>query len=130
MDRQGHQPPVAPGLCGGKLFARHKRAPSSLKFFADAVQPWCRRRLLFAHTADGRVLPRAIHNVETGQAETVSTWGEYVPDEVWERIKADKKSDGILDETLFAVKKRGELTPQIVMNGVAKVGVRRQITRW
>ena len=83
-----------------------------------------------AHTADGRVLPRAIHNVETGQAETVSIWGEYVPDEVWERIKADKKSDGILDETLFAVKQRGELTPQIVMNGVAKEGVRRQITKW
>ena len=85
--------------------------------------------LVEAHSAGGRLLPRPVTNAETGKTETVTTWGESVSDEVWERIKADKKADGILDETLFAVKKRGQLTPQIVMKGVSGNG-RRQITRW
>jgi len=84
-----------------------------------------------AHAADGRVVPRTVTNAETGKTETVETWGESVPDEVWERLKADKKADGILDETLFAAKKRGQLTPQIVMQGVSDSGApRRQITHW
>jgi len=84
-----------------------------------------------AHTADGRVVSRPVKNAETGRTETVKIWGESVPDEVWERIKADKKSDGILDETLFSVKKRGYLAPQIQMKGVSDSdATRRQITHW
>ena len=59
-------------------------------------------RIVAAQAADGRVLSRPITNAESGKTETVQTWGELVPDEVWRRIKADKQADGILDETLFA----------------------------
>ena len=83
-----------------------------------------------AKAPDGRLLPHQVTDAETGETKQVTTWGESVPNEVYERLKADKLADGILDETLFAVKKRGELSPQIVMKGVSADGAaRRQITR-
>ena len=39
-------------------------------------------------------------------------WGEEVPAEVYERLKADKESDGILGETLYA-KKNGSLAESV-----------------
>ena len=62
----------------------------------------------------------------------MSRWGEQVPTEVWERLKADKVSDGILNERKFALKKPGELAPQVVMPGESGQPLARdaQITRW
>lgn len=60
-----------------------------------------------ARDTNGNVIPRMIRNSVTGQIEKVMRWGEEVPAEVYERLKADKESDGILGETLFATKIRG-----------------------
>lgn len=85
-----------------------------------------------ALTPDGRILPRRIRNAETGQTETVTTWAERVPAAVYERIKADKQVDGVLDETLFAVKRAGIDEPAIVLPGEDGTPIPRggQITDW
>lgn len=66
-----------------------------------------------ARDANGNVIPRMIRNSITGKIEKVMRWGEEVPAEVYERLKADKESDGILGETLFATKIRGNPEPAI-----------------
>jgi hypothetical protein len=66
-----------------------------------------------ARDAKGNVIPRMIRNTVTGKIERVARWGEEVPAEVYQRLKADKESDGILSETLFATKARGTLQPTI-----------------
>ncbi|MBL8828363.1 MAG: hypothetical protein JNM18_15385 [Planctomycetaceae bacterium] len=85
-----------------------------------------------ARTTDGRVVPRPIVNAETQKTETVNAWGEQVPQAVYERIRDDKKGDGILNETRFAVKRRGQLTPEIVIHDAAGQPIVRksQITKW
>ncbi len=85
-----------------------------------------------ARAPDGRVLERSIHNAESDRDERVSVWGERVPQEVYDAIKRDKQTDGVLDETLFAVKRRGQPEEVVVMknpfgNVVERSG---QITKW
>lgn len=88
--------------------------------------------IVHAVTPDGKVLPRRIRNAETGRTQTVSTWAERVPQQVYERIKADKQADGVLDETLFAVKTLGEPDLQVVLKGESDAPVKRtsQISSW
>lgn len=85
-----------------------------------------------ARTTDGRVVPRPIVNAETQKTETVTSWGEQVPQAVYERIRDDKKGDGILNETRFALKRRGQLTPEIVIQdaGGQPIVRKSQITKW
>ena len=80
----------------------------------------------------GQLLTRPIRNVETGQLERATRWAERVPQEVYDRIKADKKNDGILNETLFAVKQRGHQNEEIKLVGPDKQPLSRlgQITKW
>lgn len=85
-----------------------------------------------AVAADGRVLPRPVRNIETGRTEEVSAWAERVPKEVYDRIAADKRKDGIVDEDVFAVKPRGQLDERITLPGpdgppLSRLG---QITQW
>lgn len=65
----------------------------------------------------GRPVSLPIRDAETGETTTIGRWGEEVPKEVFERVVADKQADGVLDETEFAVKRRGELTPRVQMPG-------------
>jgi len=85
-----------------------------------------------AVTPDGEILPRRIRNAETGQIETVTTWGERVPAAVYERIKSDKQIDGVLDETPFAVKRAGTTELEIVLPDETNTPISRggQITDW
>ncbi len=71
-------------------------------------------------------------NAETQKTETVISWGEQVPQAVYERIRDDKKGDGILNETRFALKRRGQLTPEIVIQdaGGQPIVRKSQITKW
>jgi len=80
----------------------------------------------------GKVLTLPITNRETGKVERVTRWGEQVPPEVFDRLLADKQADGVLDETLFAVKKRGRAEMDIVLADATGWPVPRQgqITRW
>ena len=86
-----------------------------------------------ARRADGTILKRRVHDNESGQDRDVSTWGEQVPKAVYERLAIDKKLDGILNETTFAVKKRGQAGEEVVMPGPdGQQPLRRlgQITEW
>jgi hypothetical protein len=85
-----------------------------------------------AKKPDGTVVPRRIHNRETGRDEQVTTWAERVPKPVYDRLAKDKREDGILDETTFAVKHRGFADEQITMPGpdgkpLTRMG---EITKW
>jgi hypothetical protein len=85
-----------------------------------------------AKRPDGSVLTRRVHDDEKNQDKDVTTWAERVPKEVYDRLAKDKKEDGILNETTFAVKKRGEPDEVITMPGPAGQPLRRlgQITEW
>ncbi len=61
----------------------------------------------------GKVLPQQIRNAETGKVETVNRWAERVPEEVYQRLATDKRSDGVLNETVFSKKSRGQLEPKV-----------------
>jgi len=74
---------------------------------------------------DGKVIPRQILNEETGRRETVEKWAVRVPQEVLERVRADKDADGIIDDPVVAVKKRGRPAPEW---RIPRVGG--EITQW
>ena len=73
----------------------------------------------------GRPVRVEVTNEETGRVERVSTWGLRVPQEVFERVAADKAADGIIQDRLVGAKRAGVLTPEYVIptSGGA-------ITRW
>ena len=75
--------------------------------------------------ARGRVLTLPIRNEETGRVERVSSWGLRVDEATFERVRADKADDGIIQERLVGRKARGELDPTYT---VATTGG--AITRW
>lgn len=58
---------------------------------------------------DGRVLPRSIRSEETGVTSTVTKWGVRVSRDVYQRVLADKRADGIISENVMGEKKRGYL---------------------
>lgn len=58
---------------------------------------------------DGRVLPRAIRSEETGVTSTVTKWGVRVSRDVYQRVLADKRADGIISENAVGEKRRGYL---------------------
>lgn len=88
--------------------------------------------LVEARRPDGGVVKRKVHNAETGKDEEVSAWGERVPVEVYDRLAKDKKEDGILNESTFAVKKVGFAEEQVTMPGSDGRPLTRatQITTW
>lgn len=84
-----------------------------------------------AWNPQGQRLTRRIKNDKDGKTYDVTTWGEKVPREVFERLKADKK-DGVLNETLFAVKRRGYLEEEPRLPGLdgRPLPSTGRITRW
>jgi hypothetical protein len=104
---------------------RHKPATegggiSGYYLFVEAVAP------------DGTVLPRRISNAEEGTVAEVTQWAERVPSEVYERIRRDKQQDGIVDENVFAVKRKGRLDEEVTLPGPDGQPLERlgQITQW
>jgi len=85
-----------------------------------------------ARNQDGSLRKMAVRNRETGKMVTVERWGEQVPESVFNRLAADKKADGVLDEKLFAVKQRGQAEETIVLpdDDGQPVERRGQITSW
>lgn len=81
---------------------------------------------------NGLALPRSIVDLETKDRVVVKRWGEEVPAEVWERIAADKQKDGVLDETVFAKKRRGFMSEEVVLaDGRGRpLAKGRRVTRW
>ncbi|MEZ6091937.1 MAG: DUF6384 family protein [Pirellulaceae bacterium] len=85
-----------------------------------------------ARSENGKVLRQTIRNVETGEQSLVSRWAQRVPRDVYERLKEDKLSDGVLNETLFGIKRRGMIEPEIaiVSTDEESIDLTARITSW
>lgn len=59
--------------------------------------------------ANGAVLEREVTSEETGVKKTVKVWGQRVPQTTYDRVAADKRDDGIIENRLVGEKKRGDL---------------------
>jgi hypothetical protein len=62
--------------------------------------------------ADGRPFDLPITSEEDQATRRVSTFGIRVPEAVYERVRADKQDNGLIDTPLFGEKRRGELEPR------------------
>lgn len=80
----------------------------------------------------GRPVKVPIRNRETDRIETTSRWGEQVPEKVFERLREDKQSDGVLDERNFGKKLRGTREVTVELKGADGEPIERrgQITSW
>lgn len=65
-----------------------------------------------AVSPDGKVLTFPVYSEEDGHSEKVSRWGIRVDQEVWDRIRADKADDGIIQNNRFGEKRKGYLHPE------------------
>lgn len=74
--------------------------------------------------AAGNRLPMSIRNEETGRTEEVTEWAERVPQEVFDRVAADKEDNGIIDDDDFGFKRRGFFSAERNHEDLG------QITRW
>ena len=77
-----------------------------------------------AVAADGQRLPVTIRNEEDGTTSRVAEWAERVPQEVYDRVAADKEDNGLIDDDDFGFKRRGFLTAE---RNYENLG---QITEW
>ena len=58
----------------------------------------------------GAVLRVPVKNEETGRVEDVTQWGLRVDQRTYDRVAADKKDDGIIQQDLIGRKRAGRLT--------------------
>jgi hypothetical protein len=68
-----------------------------------------------AITPDGKVLSRPILNEETGITSRVDKWGIRVSNDVFEKVIADKRDNGLIERNIAGRKKRGALDVDYVM---------------
>jgi Family of unknown function (DUF6384) len=64
---------------------------------------------------DGRKLSLPIRDEETGKTEIVTRFGVRVPQSVFEAVAQDKRSDGIVQNNLFGIRRRGSLAVEYKM---------------
>lgn len=60
---------------------------------------------------NGRPLTLPITNEETGRVVPTSRWGLRVDEDTFNRVAADKRDDGIIQDDVVGTKRRGELDP-------------------
>lgn len=85
-----------------------------------------------ARAPDGTAVKVPIRDRQTGKTNFTSRWAEQVPEGVYDRLKADKQADGLLDERVFGIKKRGERNLQVRLQGSGDDSIERggQLTQW
>jgi len=64
---------------------------------------------------DGKALSLPIRNEETGETQTVATWGVRVPERTFNAVRDDKQDDGIIQDRRLGTKARGTLEPEYAM---------------
>ncbi|MCA8974509.1 MAG: hypothetical protein KDC98_07290 [Planctomycetes bacterium] len=74
---------------------------------------------------DGRVLTLPVLNEEDQQTSRVRSFGIRVAESVYEKVKADKLDNGLIDEVLFGRKRRGAREPEYIFPVAGG-----RITRW
>jgi hypothetical protein len=52
---------------------------------------------------------------ETGEAELVSQWGMRVPQSTFDAVRRDREDDGIIQDNILGIKRRGSLEPDYTM---------------
>jgi hypothetical protein len=65
-----------------------------------------------AVAAGGTTLSLPITSEEDGKIYNVSKWGLRVNSNVFQRVSADKKDDGIIQDRRFGIKRRGHVEPE------------------
>jgi len=75
--------------------------------------------------ATGSPYKMDIYNSETRQTDKVTLWGQEVPKSVFDKVRDDKKSDGILDDADLGDKAAGNYTVDY-----RKSVLKTQVTRW
>jgi len=60
----------------------------------------------------GNILSLPITSEETGKTKIVSKWGIRVDESIYQRVGADKKDDGIIQNRLIGEKQRGQIHPE------------------
>lgn len=58
---------------------------------------------------DGQVLKLPVTNEETQQVADVTRFAVRVPEAVYDRVRADKQDNGLIDDAIVGAKQRGEL---------------------
>ena len=81
--------------------------------------------IVTAVDADGRPVPLRVRNEEDGAVVVTSRFGVRVKEEVYERVKADKLDNGVVDAPLVGRKARGTLAVEFVVPVLDG-----RITRW
>jgi hypothetical protein len=62
-----------------------------------------------AITTNGQALTLPITSEETGRTQRVSMWGLRVDEATYESVRADKLDDGVIDNNVVGMKRRGAL---------------------
>src|SRR5690606_14685892 len=62
--------------------------------------------------SDGAPVAIPVRNEETGQVTRAATFGIRVPQAVFERVRADKQDNGLVDQDQFGRKRPGVLEPE------------------
>lgn len=65
--------------------------------------------------AQGRPVKVPVTSEEDSKTETVSTWGVRVSEATFNRVRADKNDDGIIQNNIVGEKRRGRLEPDYTM---------------
>jgi hypothetical protein len=74
---------------------------------------------------DGKILSLPIRDEDTGRTETVSTWAERVPEDVYRAVESDKDDDGAIQHDLVGIKDFGFLEPDYFVRVLGG-----KLTRW
>ena len=61
---------------------------------------------------DGTVIAVPITSEEDGTTSKVSKWGQRVSREVFDAVGADKADDGIIQNSILGMKRRGRIEPE------------------
>ena len=64
----------------------------------------------------GKVLSLPITSEESGKTKIVSKWGVRVEESTYQRVGADKKDDGIIQNRAVGQKERGQIHPKYSVN--------------
>lgn len=78
------------------------------------ANPGARNYYLIVEAIDGggNALAMPVRNEEDGRVYTVEKWGVRVDQSTFDRIAADKRDDGIIQDYVLAVKESGQLQPE------------------